>query len=72
MDRQAILNDLKKEYGSFPNLQEQEHVMSNKELFKVIFSDEEGNFQVINLIGTICLALLFPMLHIFLYALGCR
>lgn len=46
--------------------------MSNKELFKVIFSDKEGNFQVINLIGTICLALLFPMLHIFLYALGCR
>ena len=29
--------------------------MSNKELFKAIFSDEEGNFKVINLIGTICL-----------------
>ena len=46
--------------------------MSNKELFKAIFSDEKGNFQVINLIVTICLSLLFPMLHIFLYALGCR
>ena len=46
--------------------------MSNKELFKAVFSDEEGNFKVINLIGTICLALLFPALHIFLYALGCR
>ena len=46
--------------------------MSNKELFKAIFSDEEGNFKIVNLVGTICLSLLFPMLHIFLYALGYR
>ena len=46
--------------------------MSNKELFEAVFSDEEGNFKIVNLVGTICLSLLFPMLHIFLYALGCR
>lgn len=42
------------------------------EAVKSIFSNEEGEFELIAVIGTIAATLFIPMLWIFLYALGCE
>jgi hypothetical protein len=39
---------------------------------KFIFSNEEGEFEPIAVVGSIAAALFIPMLWIFLYAAGCR
>lgn len=39
---------------------------------KFIFSNEEGEFEPIAVVGTIAATLFIPMLWIFLYALGCK
>lgn len=42
------------------------------EAIKFIFSNEEGEFEPIAVVGTIAATLFIPMLWIFLYALGCK
>lgn len=42
------------------------------EAIKFIFSNEEGEFEPIAVVGSIAAALLIPALWIFLYAAGCR
>lgn len=39
---------------------------------KFIFSNEEGEFEPIAVVGAIAATLFIPMLWIFLYALGCK
>ena len=39
---------------------------------KFIFSNEEGEFELIAVVGSIAATLFIPMLWIFLYALGCK
>lgn len=39
---------------------------------KFIFSNEEGEFEPIAVVGSIAAALFIPALWIFLYAAGCR
>lgn len=42
------------------------------EALKFIFSNEDGEFEPIAIVGSIAAALFIPMLWIFLYALGCK
>lgn len=42
------------------------------EAIKFIFSNDEGEFEAIAVIGSIAAALFTPMLWVFLYALGCE
>ncbi|WLD76160.1 hypothetical protein QU661_07740 [Mogibacterium neglectum] len=42
------------------------------EAIKFIFSNEDGDFEPIAVVGTIAATLFIPMLWIFLYALGCE
>ena len=42
------------------------------EAVKFVFSNEEGEFEPIAVVGSIAAALLIPMLWIFLYAIGCN
>ncbi|MBF1168025.1 MAG: hypothetical protein HXL96_07725 [[Eubacterium] sulci] len=42
------------------------------ETVKFIFSNEEGEFEPIAIVGSIAAALFIPMLWILLYALGCK
>lgn len=42
------------------------------ESIKFIFSNEDGEFELIAVVGTISATLFIPMLWIFLYALGCK
>lgn len=42
------------------------------EAIKFIFSNEEGEFEPIAVVGTIAATLFIPMLWVFLYALGCK
>lgn len=42
------------------------------ETVKFIFSNEEGEFEPIAIVGSIAATLFIPMLWILLYALGCK
>lgn len=42
------------------------------ESIKFIFSNEDGEFEPIAIVGSIAAALFIPMLWIFLYTLGCK
>jgi hypothetical protein len=42
------------------------------EAIKFIFSNEDGDFEPIAVVGSIAATLFIPMLWIFLYALGCK
>lgn len=42
------------------------------EAIKFIFSNEDGEFEPIAIVGSIAAALFIPMLWIFLYALVCK
>lgn len=42
------------------------------EAIKFIFSNEDGDFEPMAVVGSIATALFIPMLWIFLYALGCK
>ena len=42
------------------------------EAIKFIFSNEDGDFEPIAVVGSIAVALFIPMLWIVLYALGCK
>lgn len=42
------------------------------EAIKFIFSNEDGDFEPMAVVGSIAAALFMPMLWIFLYALGCK
>jgi len=42
------------------------------EEMKSMFEDEQGEFQITEVIAGVGFALLIPMLWVFLYALGCN
>lgn len=42
------------------------------EAIKFIFSNEDGDFEPMAVVGSIAATLFIPMLWIFLYALGCK